>query len=84
MLLVGGNDEMKYEVGSSTVHSDFVGILPNGQKCLPQHDITIPSTTVNCDKDLCVGVAFASKKGRWIYRCGGKTDSDTCEKCLKI
>lgn len=78
MLLVGGNDKMKYEVAGTTVHQDFVGILPNGQKCLPQHDNTIPSTNENCNEDQCVGVSFASKKDRWIYRCGGKSDSDTC------
>ena len=55
MLLAGGNEEMTYDVSSVTMDTDFVGILPNGQKCSPWHDATMPSG--HCDQ--CVGVSLS-------------------------
>ena len=73
-LIAGGTVEMQYdEVSGATLHSDFVGILPDGKKCAPQHDPTLPDGAEYCDQ--CVGVAYASKKDRWIFRCGGKAAS---------
>ena len=71
---------MSYDVSSVTLHKDFVGVLANGQKCLPDLDGTVPDVDKkdkNCDE--CVGVAYASKQGRWIFRCGGKDQSDLCK-----
>ena len=80
MLLLGGNNEMTYQVsGITTFNTDFIGILPNGQKCSPLHDNTIPAENKYCDNDKCVGVSYASRKGRWIYRCGGQKDSGDCK-----
>ena len=76
MLVAAGTVEMKYLVSGSTLHNDFIGILPNGKKCSPQHDPSLPAEAKYCDQ--CVGVAFASKKNRWIFRCGGRDDT-TCE-----
>ena len=80
MLIAGGWDKMSYDVSSVTLHKDFVGVLANGQKCLPDLDGTVPDVDKkdkNCDE--CVGVAYASKQGRWIFRCGGKDQSDLCK-----
>ena len=77
MLLAGGNEEITYDVSSATLDTEFIGILPNGRKCSPwQNDTTIPSGSCN----NCVGVAYASKKGRWIFRCGGKNSNGACKK----
>ena len=80
MLIAGGWDKMSYDVSSVTLHKDFVGVLANGQKCLPDLDGTVPDVDKkdkNCDE--CVGVAYTSKQGRWIFRCGGKDQSDICK-----
>ena len=83
MLLLGGNKEMTYEVsGITTFNNDFIGILPNGQKCSPLHDNTIPNENKYCGSEQCVGVSYASRKGRWIYRCGGKKDNGDCKNLL--
>ena len=85
MLIAGGWDKMSYDVSSVTLHKDFVGVLANGQKCLPDLDGTVPDVDKkdkNCDE--CVGVAYASKQGRWIFRCGGKDQSDICKNINNI
>ena len=85
MLIAGGWDKMSYDVSSVTLHKDFVGVLANGQKCLPDLDDTVPDVDKkdkNCDE--CVGVAYASKHGRWIFRCGGKDQSNICENLHNI
>ena len=82
MLVLGGNDKMKYEVSGSTLQTDFVGILPNGQKCAPEHNDTFPDSSNVCDQ--CVGVSYASRKGRWIYRCGGYDDTNRKENAFFI
>ena len=83
MLLLGGSEEMTYQVsGNTTFNTDFIGILPNGQKCSPYHDDTIPSINQYCGSDECVGVSYASRKGRWIYRCGGEKGSGNCKDFL--
>lgn len=78
MLLLGGNEEMTYKRSDiSEFHKDSIGILPNGQTCSPVFDKTIPNPDKFCKN--CVGVAYASRKGRWIYRCGGKNNNDECK-----
>jgi len=83
--MAGGWDKMSYDVSSVTLHKGFVGVLANGQKCLPDIDGTVPDADKkdkNCDE--CVGVAYASKQGRWIFRCGGKDQKDICKNIDKI
>ena len=83
MLLAGGSESLTYDANdlknsNEKILLDFVGILPNGQKCSPSQDKTTIPSTDHCRN--CVGVAYASKKGRWIFRCGGKRPSENCKK----
>ena len=82
MVMVSGNNDAKYKVGTNTVSKDLVGIKYDGAVCSPQLDETFPDdsdglASERCDD--CIGVSVASRNGRWIYRCGGKDSSDACE-----
>ena len=76
MLLAGGTEEMTFKLSSSpTIHDDIVAILPNGQRCSPSFDTVPNGYCLNC-----IGVSYASKKGRWIFRCGGRQPNAACKK----
>ena len=80
MLVAGGWDQVSYDISSVTFNKEFVGILSNGQKCLTNLNNTVTNIEEKdeiCDE--CIGVAYASKKGRWIFRCGGKDQGGTCK-----
>ena len=82
MLLVSGNNEDNYNVGVDTISKDLVGIKYDGRICSPQLAETFPDNSDGLDPDRCddcIGVSFASRNGRWIYRCGGRDSSHNCE-----
>ena len=80
MLLAGGTEEMTFKTSGATINEDLVAILPNGQKCSPNMETVADSMGVNGYCDNCLGASYASKKGRWIFRCGGKNLNDNCKK----
>ena len=82
MLLAGGTEEMTFkQTPSPTIHDDIVAILPNGQRCSPSFD-TVASGFSSGYCHNCIGVSYASKKGRWIFRCGGRQPNAACKKNL--
>ena len=80
MVIASGSNQAKYEIAVSTLHSDIIGIVANGDTCKPNYEPTLPSDSEASERcENCTGIGFASRKGRWIHRCGGKDDSGTCK-----
>ena len=80
MVIISGSNQAKYEIAASTLHSDIVGVMADGDKCKPNYDPTLPSDSDALERcENCIGIGFASRKGRWIHRCSGKDDSGSCK-----
>ena len=75
MMIIGGKTEASFK-DTTGYKKDIKLVLPDGSTCT---DTSLPEFDVQYE-----GMGVASRKNRYIYRCGGIKRSPTSSMCIVI